>query len=537
MSAVAKFLQGKVDEGLTKFLQPAGLVPAALVVLLNLAFVLPALTTAGVEIAVAFAALDETWQIVAVGMTVIFLGYLLISLSGNVLDLFSGGAWRGSALYSEAVKVTKNRLIGKQPPKPPKPGSLEALSDAWELRAAYPIGRVDPNVQLSKEMLPDVGPTRLGNAIRATHKLVFDRYGIDVVALWPQMEASTDKDAVAMRVANDAKASLDTLANIAFVLGAFAVEGLLLFSAQGDWARALLSTLAFPVAYVTYRAAATKARAWGDTIETVFDLHREELHKDLDLREHTSAEDERELWTATSRVFLWGRDGEEDDEIFDGQPAVEVTAAKITASRNVEVAKHGDDDAKVPGLGEAEGRRVARVIEYALVISQTGEHAVSDAVVAVRDRRVLRIAHVPDLTVAPANGPAPTCRIVGSGTAPDSLVIRAPRLRKGGAMWLGFSLPVWEALVPEGFTVSGAPAHSGTILDFVVKRVDDEAPAPWLDVFANLWSSTPWLAVKPGTGTRRPPTTVDRRHRFTLTDADIGMTLRVTFPEEVNDEG
>ena len=62
-----------------------------------------------------------------------------------------------------------------------------------------------------------------------------------------------------MSAATDAKASLDTLANTAFVLGAFGVEGLLIFSAQGEWAGALLSTLAFPTAFT--RAPRNRARS------------------------------------------------------------------------------------------------------------------------------------------------------------------------------------------------------------------------------------------------------------------------------------
>jgi hypothetical protein len=258
--------------------------------------------------------------------------------------------------------------------------------------------------------------------------------------------------------------------NLTFVLAAFGVEGLLLFSGRGDWSGALLSVLAFPVAYVAYRAAVVKARAWGDTVETVVDLSREDLRKKLDLRETTSAEDERDLWTKASRIFLWGRgDDETADEIFDGQPAADTTTATITASRNLEVARHAEEAADVPGTGAAAGRRVARVVDYALVVSQAGEQGITDGVIALRDKRVLRIALAPELTVSPADGPPPICRIAESGSAPDSLTIRLPRVRRGAALWLGFSLPIWEALVPEGFTVTGAPAILGTTLDFVVR--------------------------------------------------------------------
>jgi len=185
-------------------------------------------------------------------------------------------------------------------------------------------------------------------------------------------------------------------------------------------------------------------------------------------------------------------------------------------------------------VGAAADGRVAQVVEYSLVITQKGEQGSSDAIVAVRDRRILRIGQPPEFTVDAQNLIAPRCTIVGSGTAPDSVVIRL-RLSRGAAMWLGFSLPVWEAVVSDGFTVSGAPAPIGKILDLVVERVDQNAPAVTLDVFAGLWSSTPWLTVKPGDGSRRWPSEHKGRHQFALNEADLGKILRITFPEVVDD--
>lgn len=533
MSAVAKFLQGKVDESLTKLVQPAGLVPAAVFVLLNLAFVYPALTAAEVGYATAFGALDETWQAVTVAVVILFLGYLLLSVSANVLDLLAGDSWRHAWLYGFLQDKVRERL--KRQPSETRhdaiddPRSIEALGKAWELRSAYPVRRLEREGQLTDEQVEDVGPTSLGNAIRASHALVFDRYSIDLVALWPQLEASTDKDAPAIAAATDAKASLDMLANLVFVLGVFGVEGLAFFSTTGDWSSALLSLLSFPVAYIVYRAATAKARAWGDTVETVVDLAREDLRKKLDLREHTSAKDERQLWEKTSKVFLWGRDATLDaDEIFDGKPAEEQYAATITASKNVGVIRHAEDGADVPGRGEPAGRRVGRDVEYLLVVSREGDGGVSDAVIALRDKdRTPRIRSAPPATATAS------FEVVRSGSAPDSLVITVPRLRKGAAAWLAFTLPMWEALVPAGLRVTGKPTKLGRGLDLVVSGSASEL---WLEVFASPWASQPGLLVRHGDDSRREPSEHDGRHHFRLTENDLGKTLRVVFDKEPFDE-
>ena len=51
---LAEFLKGTVDDTLTKILKPAGVIPGGLLVLLNLAFVVPRLNDAEVGLAQAY---------------------------------------------------------------------------------------------------------------------------------------------------------------------------------------------------------------------------------------------------------------------------------------------------------------------------------------------------------------------------------------------------------------------------------------------------------------------------------------------------
>jgi hypothetical protein len=156
VSAVAKFLQGKVDESLTKFLQPAGLVPAAVFVVLNLAFILPELSAAGVSFATGFGELDESWQTVIAAFAVVVLGYLLISVSGNILDLLSGESWRDTPLYDALVTRTKNAVSRPRTAVAlGEAGSLKAIGAAWDLRAAYPIS----DVKVMSRRLSSSSPT------------------------------------------------------------------------------------------------------------------------------------------------------------------------------------------------------------------------------------------------------------------------------------------------------------------------------------------------------------------------------------------
>ena len=98
------------------------------------------------------------------------------------------------------------------------------------------------------------------------------------------------------------------------------------------------------------------------------------------------------------------------------------------------------------------GTRVGRDVEYVLVVSREREGGVSDAVVAVSDKDRTpthqgaepgRLRRILPRSKWSARGRRP----------PDSLVITVPRLRQGAAASVAFTLPIWEAIVPEGLTV------------------------------------------------------------------------------------
>src|SRR5215207_7748731 len=107
MSSLAEFLKGTVSDSLAKVLQPSGLLPGALLVLLNLAFVYPAAHTEKVPVAVSYAALDSGWQAVVLGTLMLGIGFLLLSASSIILDILSGRVWR-SALSSWVLRALRN---------------------------------------------------------------------------------------------------------------------------------------------------------------------------------------------------------------------------------------------------------------------------------------------------------------------------------------------------------------------------------------------------------------------------------------------
>jgi hypothetical protein len=467
MSGLAEFLQGKVEESLKVLVQPAGLVPATLFMLLNLAFVYPALKDGDIGFAKAFSDLDTAWQAIVVGALILLLGYVLVSLSSNVIDLLAGESWNDTWLYRTVQQSTRNRVKAMYkrlvPPADQgataEQGYLERLGDWWELRVAYPVR--DLSVQpkpdqpaLTDRQVADVAPTAIGNTLRASHLLIRDRYGIDPVALWPQMQAVTPKDDAAKTAVDDAKASLDTLANLVFVLAVFGTEGLVLHSGRGDWSAALLSALALPTAYVVYRATVTKARAWGDAMEVVFDVYRGELHQKLKLRKEETPASQRKLWLEASRLFLWGRT-KDSDAVYE-QKAPETPKAKVVPSRNLALVEHREYAVTVPAAHTARGAVAGASVDYALMVARTASP--DNGLLAFTDSRIPRIGADPAATVLPQDAAVPVAHVEGQQRhTHDALVWQLSNLEYGRSFWLSFTLAVWEVSVSRGLTVAAKP--------------------------------------------------------------------------------
>lgn len=519
MSAVATFLKGKVEEGLTALVQPAGLVPAALFVLLQLAFVLPQLRAAESAPVAAFDTLDDAWKAVVIAVVVLLLGYLLTTLASNVIDTLAGESWRRSWAYRVLVARTRARLESSSAAEPPAAGKLEGLSDRYERHAAYPLAGA-----ATSDDLGYVGPTALGNAIRATYRTLAERYGIDAFALSSALRSSVDKESATATQMTEARASLETLVNVAFVLAVFAVESIVLFSALQAWSPVLLSSLALVAAYLFYRAAVPKARAWGDALEVACDLHRNDMRKKLGLREPTSADDERQLWQNISRLLLWGDLAAESDREYEVEKA---PAADITTSSGVGVVRRTDEvfDAR-------SARSHAQHLELGVVVSN--EKAVTtNAFLAISDTRVPFVFSTPAVTVVPPVTGI-ECEVDDRADArPDVLVIRIPGLGGHSSVWLRLTVPVWRFACDGPVRINSVERREDS-LDVELVGFGDEIEK----------TDVTFAALNSGSKARPSLTIVGRGHsgeassstrgeyRWDLKDLKLPTTLLIAFEEE-----
>lgn len=433
MSAIADFISGTVNESLKKLLQPVGLIPAATFVLLNLAFVYPTARAEGLPLARAFASLDGAMQAAILGLLTLALGYFLLSASATILDILGGQVIRGSVTYSLLVWWQRRRrdyLLSDEP------------SNRWYVSKRFYLPREGDE----REPLP----TALGNVLVATQGTVARRYGLDMAALWSQLVATPElKEMPARTVVEDERAARDTLANTAFILWLFALEGLVFFTFQNEPEHALYSLIAVPAGYVVYRFAVSKAHAWGAAVETLIDLHREKLHAALHLAKYENLTAERRVWERAARFFVTTDDRETpSDDVFERADAPTVTAlpaGDLTIPEPV--------SAIVDGVEPRDGSSWLRWVEYVVLVSKKSTATpATKAEVLVDDPRVEWID--PDEVIRPG---MPTPEVV-RGSSGNQRLLWTLNLAPGEAISLRYRVPLFKL---RGETDDGTAVEVG----------------------------------------------------------------------------
>ena len=433
MTAFAEFLKTTVEESFKKVIQPSGLIPAAIFVLLNLGFVYPSVKQ--VRVVGAFASLDKVWQLTVLVAVLLILSYILTSVASTILDVLSGDAWRGSLLYVSLGRLQRRRRERLAEEEAGKRDSDRPREVArWELDSRFAAEGETP-------------PTAFGNVLKASQYLIEKRYGIDLVALWPQMEAVAPKDSAALAAEKDQKAGLELLGNLTAVLAIFGIEVLALFAAKDQGKYSLFSLLAFLGAYVSYRIAITKARDWGDSLEVVFDVHRPLLKKELGLRKATTASDERDLWHETSVAFLQPTGL---DNVLD-EPKKPDKAAYDT-SPNLKLEKAVEAVVEDPATTAPAQHSYRELVRYVLFLTRLG-----DAFSPIKGWAYVDDARVPSIREDPLvyNNPPASATIVPHGKGGDGLLWELGPLTRDQTLALQYDLLIWSlAVEPTSLTVT-----------------------------------------------------------------------------------
>jgi len=507
MGVVATLFHGTVEETLKKLLQPAGLLPAALLVLLNLGFIYPTAKDEQWRIATAFGGVDDTWKAVVVGALVLSLGYLLLHASTLILDALAGRTWRESFAH-QLLKHEQSRKWDRA-----ESAASESLAATVRFHTLYP----------PKD---DVQATGIGNSLSATQAVVAARYGAELAAVWPQMQSAVKSDSQALSAANNEKVALDLLGNLTFVLLLFAVEAVAVFSLVDDWNSVLLSLLPFALALLAYRVMAEKAQSWGTAIQVLFDLHRSDLETAMGLRTTTGADDENRLLASLSHFFFKGREAGDRSEIFD---APKVPGPSLQSSSNVTARFFTDAIADGPLELDTPAPVGLRSIHHVISVTRTeADGGSADADVYVVEPRARAVgAQLPEFAEP---GGASAAATVDPGV-PAEILWEIVSLPPAGSITLDYDLPLWTLQVTPAST-SAAVAYLPGVGHEV--RIAAAAGAAEVIIEVRRFSAINESPTLHGGGVT-PLASSSNVYRWSVTSTAWPQTVIVELPKEVAD--
>jgi hypothetical protein len=246
-----------------------------------------------------------------------------------------------------------------------------------------------------------LAPTALGNVFAAIASQVWQRFKIDMSALWPPLHASLAEDSSLRKQIDNDKTSIDFLLNLLFILMIFwSIYALTRLFVPDLMAFTLVTLATVLVSVVLYRASVLRAVAWGHGVQLAFEQERTALRTKLGLVDVSDLAGERAQWEEVSRWLLWGPVNGYKDELFSGgvqPPSSSPTATVVVNSANVSI---GLETTPVVIPTETETSYTEeRRIDYVVLMSNTATHSpapeATGVTVLIRDPRIHSIPSLP----------------------------------------------------------------------------------------------------------------------------------------------
>ncbi|PSN14187.1 hypothetical protein C7293_12770 [filamentous cyanobacterium CCT1] len=242
--------------------------------------------------------LSEPWQI-----AVLIISLLTVAASAFAIQRFDlailrllEGYWphwllplrrfryRRLQHYEKQLSQVKERLQVLMLQQTNHPATLDAMEE--QARLDYQRRWLPPQPQY-------LMPTRLGNSLRAAELRPQSKYGLDAVVCWPHLWLLLPDQA--RNELQEARANLNTAARI-WLWGVLFI----LWTPLALWAL----PAGLGVAWFAYRWLLSAARSYGDLLDAVFDLYRNELYKALRWPSPASS-DEEKIMGARLSEYLW----------------------------------------------------------------------------------------------------------------------------------------------------------------------------------------------------------------------------------------
>ncbi len=314
----------KVSDLLSLLIQQfrlAAFVPAAILVIANVVFVLPLAQQAPFlsKWINSFDPLPEGSDLTVMVMGTIVVGYTLAALNIPIIRFFEGYSllgWPGSILYRSQVRVfrylkQKAREYEKKAEELGRLASERNNSDLLVHARYYQLLAKIVQQRLLWEYPGEeewrLLPTRLGNVIAAAEAFPNKLYRLDAVALWPYLVPILVQRGFTALMEKE-KSVMDFLLNMSVISIVLGGElGILTFFRPGyslAWLRGLyLFALFGLVGFVFYLFSIPGAMGWGLSFRAAFVLYKDELRRVLGLVSPKDYYDELWLWQQVSKFY------------------------------------------------------------------------------------------------------------------------------------------------------------------------------------------------------------------------------------------
>jgi hypothetical protein len=199
-------------------------------------------------------------EIVLIALLVLLVTLLLMPFQLSLVRLLEGAwpTWLGGGLSVARQRRRKQEIV-----------RLTALISTDE-EEVWRAGRAGSELR-SRYPLPHhlVRSTRLGNILAAMEDRAGRDYGLDAVVAWPRLYPSLGPTLKA--VVDDRRNTLDYLSRLAVTGALTAVAAAIILRNAGWWVTLAIAPVA--VAVLAYLGALRAALAYGETVQTAFDIH------------------------------------------------------------------------------------------------------------------------------------------------------------------------------------------------------------------------------------------------------------------------
>ncbi len=155
---------------------------------------------------------------------------------------------------------------------------LSRIAEAERARNSYPLA------------LEKVMPTRLGNVLRTAESQAGSQYGLDALQAVPHLLLIAPPGHI--DYVNDQRSQLDLAVRMTFMSGLACGTAVLFLWPRHAWV--LVAIVPYILAYLSYRGSVIAAGHYGSALDTLINLNRFELYKQMHLKLPEQTEEERD---------------------------------------------------------------------------------------------------------------------------------------------------------------------------------------------------------------------------------------------------